>query len=144
MSCNPFTIYDMYVIILSSMPAQLDILVVDNNESIRLLLKDYLTSINRNVTVASTGEEAIMLVQKYKFGLIFMDNELPEHNGLQIAGLIWNKIDPGVPIVLFIADRDGAVAKQAHNEGFEVVGKPFSLPEIEEIVERKTKEANTD
>ncbi|MBI2340690.1 MAG: response regulator [Deltaproteobacteria bacterium] len=115
----------------------MNILIVDPSEPIRTLLKDYLTAPDCRVTAASSGEVAVELVQKYKFDLIFLDEELPDLSALKIGGLIREKIDPDVSLVLFTRNKDGLPAKQAHNEGFEVIGKPFALREIEETVERE-------
>lgn len=116
--------------------APMNILIVDDSEPIRSLLKNYL--VDYHTIEAANGEEAIGQVQRFKFDLIFLDYELPGLNGIQIAGLI-RRIDPTVVIVIISGNMPETAAKQAHNDGYEVLRKPFSLAAIGEIVEREKK-----
>jgi two-component system, OmpR family, response regulator len=62
------------------------ILIVDDEDDLRGLLKSFLVPMNYDVTTASTLGEALKLVPLIKPDIIFLDNNLPD-------GLGWDKID---------------------------------------------------
>ena len=57
------------------------ILVVDDEEQIRKLIKKYATFEGYQVTEASDGMEAVEICQKQRFDLIVMDVMMPELDG---------------------------------------------------------------
>jgi len=66
----------------------LRILVVDDNQSSRLILENILTSFNFNVSTVENGYEAIRLLQEAHanhnpYGLVLMDWMMPEMNGIE-------------------------------------------------------------
>lgn len=111
----------------------MNILIVNGNELSRSHLKNYLA--DYHVSEVANGDAAIEQVQKFKFDLIFLDYELPSLNGLQIAGLI-RRIDPAAAIVIISGNMPETAVKQAHNDGFGILRKPFSRAAIWEIVKK--------
>jgi two-component system, NtrC family, nitrogen regulation response regulator NtrX len=74
------------------------ILIVEDEESIRRLLK-HLFSINGYVVAeAANGEEGISEYQKSKPSLIVTDINMPRINGVEFISLIRN-IDKEIPII---------------------------------------------
>ncbi|WP_068547266.1 response regulator [Thalassotalea crassostreae] len=65
----------------------LKVLVVDDNDSCRNILKQILTSFNFDVTVASSGKEALKLINKSinskPFEFILVDWQMPEMDGIE-------------------------------------------------------------
>ncbi len=64
------------------------ILIVEDIESNRTLLKDYLTPFNIKILEADNGEEAIMITEQYKPDLILMDIQMPIMNGYEAAKIL--------------------------------------------------------
>jgi len=62
---------------------QLSILVVDDNPVNQLYLKTLLIQEGHCVTIASDGEEAVSLVRRHSFDLIFMDVQMPGTDGFE-------------------------------------------------------------
>jgi len=64
------------------------ILVVDDEEDIRKLLKDFLESRNYHVLTAEDGSQALELTKKHVPDLIVTDMLLPKVHGSEVAQLI--------------------------------------------------------
>ena len=118
------------------------ILIVDDDDKIRNLLKDYL---NENRYIISTAEDAIQAKEKLKiikFDIIILDVMMPGQNGYELTKEI--KKDSKVPIILLTAK--GEVENRI--KGLELgaddyLGKPFEPKElllrIKNILTRKNK-----
>jgi signal transduction histidine kinase/CheY-like chemotaxis protein len=63
-------------------PTALDVLVVDDNKTNRLILQKFLTSVCR-VKSVSSGPEAIDLAHSFAFDVILMDIQMPEMDGVE-------------------------------------------------------------
>jgi signal transduction histidine kinase/DNA-binding response OmpR family regulator/HPt (histidine-containing phosphotransfer) domain-containing protein len=67
-------------------PQGLNVLVVDDNESSRDILQEYLLSFGYTVTLAESGEEALELMRPtHSFDLILLDWMMPGMTGLDVA-----------------------------------------------------------
>ena len=105
------------------------ILIVDDDDRIRNLLKDYLTE---NQYVVSTAEEAIQAKERLKiikFDIIILDVMMPGQNGYDLTKEI--RKDNKVPIILLTAK--GEVENRI--KGLEIgaedyIGKPFEPKEL--------------
>ncbi|QGP93985.1 Polar-differentiation response regulator DivK [Neomoorella glycerini] len=64
------------------------ILLVEDNEANRVLMKDILTLTGNKILEAGTGEEGVRLAQKHKPQLIFMDVELPGMDGITATKIL--------------------------------------------------------
>jgi CheY-like chemotaxis protein len=62
------------------------ILIVDDEEDLRKLLKSFLTPLNYEVFTAATLQEALKILPQLKPDIIFLDNNLPD-------GLGWDSIE---------------------------------------------------
>lgn len=66
------------------------ILIVEDNEKNRTLVKDVLEYHGYKVIEAGDGEEGIKLAKKHKPDLIFMDIQMPVINGYEAIKIIKN------------------------------------------------------
>ncbi len=64
------------------------ILIVEDIESNRTLLKDYLTPYGIKILEAENGEEALMITEQYKPDLILMDIQMPIMDGYETAKIL--------------------------------------------------------
>ena len=77
------------------------ILVVDDDDRIRSLLKDYLEDNNYIVSTAENAEEAKNKLEYFKFDLIILDVMMPGQNGYDLTKDIKKKMK--IPIILLTA-----------------------------------------
>tara|TARA_B100001057_G_scaffold422233_1_gene443642 strand:+ start:27 stop:701 length:675 start_codon:yes stop_codon:yes gene_type:complete len=118
------------------------ILVVDDDDRIRNLLKEYLNENNFLVSTAINSEEAKTKLEHFKFDLIVLDVMMPGQSGYELTKEIKNKNCP--PIILLTAK--GEVENRI--KGLELgaddyIGKPFEPKElllrINNIISKKVK-----
>ena len=105
------------------------ILLVDDDEGIRLLVKKYLNEKNYLVTTADSAENALEKIKILKFNLIILDIMMPGKSGLEF--IEENKKNLETPIILLTAK--GEVSERVH--GLEVgaddyLPKPFEPKEL--------------
>ena len=105
------------------------ILVVDDDDGIRSLVKKYLTENNFLVTTANSAEDAAKKTLIIKFDLIVLDIMMPGKNGLEFTQEHKKKIN--TPIILLTAKGEA----NERVEGLEVgaddyLPKPFEPKEL--------------
>jgi signal transduction histidine kinase/CheY-like chemotaxis protein len=77
-------------------------LVVDDNFENRDVLKNFLRSIDIEVTVAEEGQEAIKKARDSVFDIIFMDFQMPGLNGSETIEIIKKESSPPIPKTVMI------------------------------------------
>ena len=105
------------------------ILVVDDDEGIRSLVKKYLNENNYLVTTANSAEDAIEKIKIIRFDLIILDIMMPGKNGLEFIQDHKSELD--TPIILLTA-KGQAIERV---EGLEIgaddyLAKPFEPKEL--------------
>jgi len=75
------------------------LLVVDDEDHIRKLYKDFFTRDGFQVETAASGEEAFRLAEEKEFDLVILDIELEETSGLDILKRFKEEY-PHLPVVL--------------------------------------------
>jgi two-component system phosphate regulon response regulator OmpR len=105
------------------------ILVVDDDDGIRSLVKKYLAENNFLVTTASSAEDASEKISIIKFDLIVLDIMMPGKSGLEFTKEHKNKIN--TPIILLTAKGEA----NERVEGLEIgaddyLPKPFEPKEL--------------
>ena len=105
------------------------ILVVDDDERIRELVKQYLKENNFLVTTANSSEDAEIKVKIIKFDLIILDIMMPGKSGLEFTQINKHKLD--TPIILLTAKGQSS----ERIEGLEIgaddyLPKPFEPKEL--------------
>tara|TARA_B100000886_G_scaffold154066_1_gene104868 strand:+ start:412 stop:1089 length:678 start_codon:yes stop_codon:yes gene_type:complete len=118
------------------------ILIVDDDDRIRGLLKDYLSENSYIVSTAENADQAKKRIEYIRFDIIILDVMMPGQNGYELTKEIKKKIK--VPIILLTAK--GEVENRI--KGLELgaddyIGKPFEPKElllrIKNIIKKNTK-----
>ena len=105
------------------------ILVVDDDDGIRNLLKKYLNENNYLVTTASSAEDAQEKIEIIKFDLIVLDIMMPGKNGLQF--IEENKKKVATPIILLTAKGEANERIEGLETGADdYLPKPFEPKEL--------------
>ena len=106
------------------------VLVIDDDEDIRKLLTDILTSAGHQVTDVCSGAEAAAIFKKDNFDLVLTDLEMPEMSGWEIARSL-KKLDPNIMIALITGWGETIDSAQLQESGIDrVVNKPFRMDQI--------------
>ena len=105
------------------------ILVVDDDDGIRMLVKKYLNENNFLVTTSESAEDAFQKIEVVKFDLIVLDIMMPGKSGLEFINE--NKKNIETPIILLTAKGEAS----ERIEGLEVgaddyLPKPFDPKEL--------------
>ena len=118
------------------------ILVVDDDDRIRNLLKEYLSENNFLVSTAQNSTEAKVKLDHFKFDLIILDVMMPGQSGYELTKEIKNNKSP--PIILLTAKGE----VESRIKGLELgaddyIGKPFEPKELllrmKNIISKKVK-----
>lgn len=112
-----------------NMQNDIKILVVDDEERIRRLLKMYLERENYTIDEADNGEAALSKALQFDYDLILLDLMMPGKDGLEVCREIREK--KATPIIMLTAKGEEVNRVQ----GFEVgtddyIVKPFSPREV--------------
>jgi two-component system phosphate regulon response regulator OmpR len=105
------------------------ILVVDDDDGIRSLVKKYLNENNYLVTTANSAEDASEKIKILKFDLIILDIMMPGKSGLEFIGD--HKKDLDTPIILLTAKGEANERVQGLEIGADdYLPKPFEPKEL--------------
>jgi two-component system cell cycle response regulator DivK len=116
--------------------AQRTILIVDDFDDTRLLLRTWLQKKGYRVVEAENGNRAVAAAESVRPDLIIMDVEMPELDGLSATRKIRELTDfrevPIVAVSAYGADqyRDHAIAAGCD----EYVSTPFEPDELERLI----------
>ncbi|MDM7926728.1 MAG: sigma-54 dependent transcriptional regulator [bacterium] len=110
------------------------ILIVDDEESVRYSFMRFLQDQPFDVVEAASGEEALSRCDGRIFDLIFLDVKLPDRSGLDVLRDIREK-DPKATVIVMTAFGTTDTAIQATKYGaYDYVLKPFDMPAMESLI----------
>ena len=107
------------------------ILIVDDDQHIRLLYKEELLEEGYDVDVASSGMEALQLFDQNEYDLVTLDILMPDMDGIKVLRQMKEK-KPRVPIIMSTAydyrDDFAVWASEAY------IVKSAELSELKEMI----------
>lgn len=108
----------------------LNVLVADDEQGIRDLLRDALSRHGHSVTCASNGVEAVAQVAARDLDTVFLDIRMPNGDGLTALREI-KAMRPGLPVVMITGCGEPTVKGEALREGcYACLIKPFSTRDV--------------
>ena len=125
-----------------STSAQTRILVVDDEEYVRDLLRDILEKEGCEAVVAEGGHQALSLFEKGNFDAVFTDIGMPDMNGWELSRALRQR-NHNIPVAVITGwgESVGTQDRQAAQVDW-VVAKPFDTPQIvemaREVLRRRT------
>ena len=110
--------------------AKTKILLVEDDENMGYLVKDYLEMTGFDVQLITDGAAVMPIFEREKFQLCLLDVMLPQKDGFTLATEIRN-LDATIPIIFLTAKN----VKEDRLRGFRIgaddyVTKPFSIEEL--------------
>lgn len=95
------------------------ILLVDDSEDNVVFVKMILQQAGAEISVASTGREALKVIRQFQPDLIITDIEMPDGNGFQLLAEVRKALGENLPVISFSAHSTGAQYEKIKNAGFD-------------------------
>ncbi|MFZ2603309.1 MAG: response regulator, partial [Candidatus Omnitrophota bacterium] len=121
----------------SSISEKIRILVVDDTEPVRKLIVELLVELleYKDVTEAESAEQALEILEKKKFDIVFTDNDMPGMSGLEFLAEL-RKRENRTPVIMLTGGGGQAVREQAIEAGAKgFLRKPAKYAEIGNAIE---------
>lgn len=112
------------------------ILLVDDEDGVRVTLRRQLVAQGHTVLEASHGAEAIAVVRMRRgnLDLVLSDVVMPEMNGTELAATLVRDY-PGLPVILMSAYAPAGLTQVGPDHKVPVLQKPFSSGQLEELIQ---------
>jgi DNA-binding response OmpR family regulator len=113
----------------------MSILVIDDDDRVRTLLRDILLTAGHRVIEASDGESGMRYLEKDgSVDMVLTDLGMPLKNGWEVAKWVKTKI-PQIPVILITGWGTNLDEKKIKESGVDsIIGKPFEVNEILDTV----------
>jgi len=122
---------------------KLEFLVADDYNDNRILLREIISILGHNCTLAEDGQQACDMLKARNFDIILMDIEMPVLNGLEATQEIRSYFSfpkNQIPIIAISAHTPEHFDKKLKKAGFnDYISKPYSIEKIIDIIERYKK-----
>jgi DNA-binding response OmpR family regulator len=110
------------------------ILLVDDDQEILTLVKDFLEEEGMTVRCANSGEEAIGILSGNRFRLMITDIKMPGLDGLAFSERA-TLLAPHMPIIMMSGEVTPEITRLAGESGIAtVLSKPFKLQELSNVL----------
>ena len=112
------------------------VLIVDDEQHMRVALFEALTRNGHEVAVAENGRMALDMVARERLDLVITDIRMPEMEGIELLRRV-KALQPELPVVIMTGFATVDTAVEAMKQGaFDYILKPFPVEVIEETVAR--------
>ena len=110
------------------------ILVIEDDEEMRSLLKDFIEEEGFQADTIDNGSEAFRILAKESFDLIVTDIRMPGLSGLDVLPGI-KKLQPEAPVLVITAFGSGEVCRKALERGATAyLEKPIHLINLRALI----------
>jgi two-component system, NtrC family, nitrogen regulation response regulator GlnG len=114
------------------------VLIADDKEDMVAVLEERVRMRNCDVDIAFNGEQALELIKRNTYALVFVDHDMPVVTGLELIGYI-KKNHPGTRTVMVTGYAHIEASLVKHAGADEFLTKPFQLEVIDAIIEKYKK-----
>ncbi|MEW6054516.1 MAG: sigma-54 dependent transcriptional regulator [Nitrospirota bacterium] len=112
------------------------ILIVEDEKSMREVLKILLEGENYDVVSASDGQEGLSIIDRDIFDLVITDMKMPKADGFTVLKKV-KEISPDTIVIMITAFGTTELAIDAMKLGaYDYISKPFNIDEIRLIVKK--------
>ncbi|CAM3607834.1 sigma-54-dependent transcriptional regulator [Paracidovorax anthurii] len=113
------------------------LLVVDDDDAFRDSLAETLQGLGHEVHAAPGGEQALRLMERTRYGAVFLDHRMPGMDGLETLRAMAARCARLPPVVVLTAYASGSGTIEAMRLGaFDHLTKPVSRAAVIEVLER--------
>ncbi len=104
-----------------------NILVIDDEKSIRNALEEVLEYENHNVDLSSDGDEGLELFKQNQYDAVLLDIKMPKMDGIEVLEKI-HSLSPDVPVIMITGHGNVDTAVEAIKKGaYDFIEKPLDL-----------------
>lgn len=113
------------------------LLVIDDDITLCDFLRNYFARKGFEVEIATSGEEALPLIEKGFYHVVFLDLLMPKMSGIEALRQIKQK-NADIKVIVITASESKEMESLAREYGADdYITKPFSLDYLEGVVLRK-------
>ena len=110
------------------------ILVVDDDATIRKILRDRLAATGYDVSIAADGEAALAQVEALDPDLVVLDLEMPKMDGFAVLEALRRRARPPAIVVLTAHGSIEAAIRAVRSGASDLVTKPFDAAHLEHVL----------
>ncbi|MGB9774330.1 MAG: response regulator [Bacteroidota bacterium] len=112
------------------------ILIADDDEAVRFLLGDELSSLGYEVETVSDGDEAIELLKMRRFDVVLLDIKMKRVDGFDVLKYV-KANSPETRVIMLTAYGDVRNAIESlHLGASDLISKPYDLDDVIATIER--------
>jgi CheY-like chemotaxis protein len=109
--------------------------VIEDDNHVCLMMKNYFEYLGYDVVTASNGMEGLKMLKSGRYDLVITDIVMPYVSGLGIISLIKEK-SPDLPVIAITAYGENPEKLAAEKQADVVLRKPFDMAKLKEHVEK--------
>ncbi|MGZ8430605.1 MAG: sigma-54-dependent transcriptional regulator, partial [Candidatus Deferrimicrobiaceae bacterium] len=117
------------------------VLIADDDESIRWVLKKTVAGMGFSPDLAEDGEKALSLLTKNLYAAAFVDIRMPGMEGIEVLERAQARRSPTRFFIMTAVRRPDAAARSTRAGAAEFITKPFDIAHIENLLREITKES---
>jgi len=102
------------------------ILIVDDDDDFRGLLKDVFTQAGHTVTAVNSAHNALGELSQHEFDAVVTDHNMPEMSGEELIKRIRSS-EPNIPIILVSGYLNQDLIQNLKNVNTEIFHKPLNV-----------------
>ncbi|GAB6189693.1 hypothetical protein JCM30566_14340 [Marinitoga arctica] len=108
------------------------VLIVDDNNTNRFIIKEYIKTLGMKYDEAENGKEALKKLHQEEFDIVLIDNQMPEMTGLELAEEINKELKEVKKILLTsLLNNDKNIEKDIINYKFDaIIAKPIKRKDL--------------
>ncbi|MFO8240723.1 MAG: response regulator [Dissulfuribacterales bacterium] len=110
------------------------ILVIEDDQQVRSMLKDYLTYLGYEVVTASDGLEGLKEIKAGDYNLVVTDITMPYVSGIGIITVI-KQNQPDIPVIAITGYGYHAEELAIEKKADRILPKPFEIKELKKAIE---------
>ena len=110
------------------------VLVVDDDDGVRMVLADIIEAQGHNVETADTAEEALNLLAVHSYDVILSDYYMTGMNGDEFYRQIDQRWPHLAPRVVFVTGDERSIRTQRTGADVPIITKPFTFGQIRDVI----------
>ena len=113
------------------------ILLAEDDEIIRKVMLQMLKKLGYRVDMAANGLEVLSALEHYSYGIVLMDIQMPEMDGLEATRIIRLSRPDGLRIIAVTACAPEEIREKCLEAGMDdYVSKPIKMKELADLLSR--------